>query len=171
VVVLLGLWGASLCLGDVDIPDHALVLPPDLRAFAWIEQNTPRESRFLVNAQPAFYETATIGTDGGWWMPLLAGRQTTIPPMNYSFEQEPWDGYRDSINNLYQEIESKGIDDPEVINELRLRGVTHVYIGQQNGGVSHFGPSNFDLEALQSSPYYRLVYRQDRVWIFEVLPE
>ena len=167
----LGVWGAWLRLGDVDIPRHALVLAPDLRAFAWIRENTPQEARFLVNAQPAFFDTASIGTDGGWWLPLLAGRQTTLPPMNYSFEQEPWSGYQQWINSLYQEIEAWGIDHPEVIKELHQRGVTHIYIGQQQGSVSFFGPSNFDLDALQSSPHFRLVYRQDRVWIFQVLPE
>lgn len=169
--ICLGLWGVGLRLADVDIPDHALVLPPDLRAFAWITDNTPEAARFLVNAQPAFYETTVVGTDGGWWLPFLAGRQTTIPPMNYSFEQEPWSGYQQWINSLYQEIEANGIDHPAVIAELRRRGVTHVYIGQQQGSVSHFGPANFDLQALQASPHYRLVYRQDRVWIFEVLPQ
>lgn len=170
-LICLGIWGTWLRTSDVDIPKHALVLAPDLRAFAWIRENTPPEARFLVNAQPAFYETASIGTDGGWWLPLLARRQTTIPPMNYSFEQEPWSGYQQWINSLYQEIETLGIDHPAVIRELRQRGVSHVYIGQQQGSVSFFGPSIFDLEALQSSPHYRLVYRQDRVWIFEVLPK
>jgi hypothetical protein len=171
VVVACGLWGAWLRLGDVDITKHALVLPPDLRAFEWIEANLPPEARLLVNGHLAFYETAAVGTDGGWWLPLLAGRQTTIPPMNYSFEEEPWPGYQDWINGLYKEIEEKGIDHPDVLDELRERGVSHVYIGQQQGSVSHFGQFNFDLEAMQASPHYRTVYRQDRVWIFEVLPE
>jgi len=171
VVVACGLWGAWLRLGDVDIPEHALVLPPDLRAYQWIEANLPSEARLLVNGHLAFYETAAVGTDGGWWLPLLAGRQTTIPPMNYSFEEEPWPGYQDWINSLYKEIEAKGIDHPDVLDELSERGVSHVYIGQQQGSVSHFGQFNFDLGAIQASPHYRPVYRQDRVWIFEVLPE
>ncbi len=170
-VLAAGVWGAWLRLSDVDIPEHALVLPPDQRAFEWIENNLPPEARLLVNGHLAFYETAAVGTDGGWWLPLLAGRQTTIPPMNYSFEEEPWPGYQDWINSLYKEIEEKGIDHPDVLNELSERGVSHVYIGQQQGSVSHFGQFNFDLQALQSSPFYRLVYRQDRVWVFEVLPE
>ncbi|MGW8251757.1 MAG: DUF6541 family protein, partial [Anaerolineales bacterium] len=169
-VLLLGAWGARQRLSDVDIAGHALVLSPDLRAFHWIRDNLPAEARFLVNAHLTFYDTSTAGTDGGWWLPLLTGRQTTIPPMNYAFEQEPWPGYRDWINVLYKEIEEKGIDHPDVLRELRQRGVTHVYIGQQQGSVSFFGQFNFDLQALQSSPYFREVYSQDRVRIFEVLP-
>jgi hypothetical protein len=171
LVVVVGLWGAKERLGDVDIASHALVLSPDLRAIQWIEQNLPPEARLLVNAHLVFYDTATAGTDGGWWLPLLAGRQTTIPPMNYSFEQEPWPGYRDWINGLYVDIQTKGIDHPDVLAELRQRGVTHVYIGQQQGSVSFFGQFNFDLQALASSPDYRPVYQQDRVRIYEVLPE
>lgn len=170
-VILIAAWGARQRLDDVDITSHALVLSPDLRAFRWIEENLPAEARFLVNAHLAFYDTASVGTDGGWWLPLLTGRQTTIPPMNYSFEQEPWPGYRDWINDLYKLIQAKGIDHPDVLRELRQRGVTHVYIGQQRGKVSFYGQFNFDLQALEASPDYRLVYSQDRVRIYEVLPE
>ncbi len=170
-VVLTGIWGARQRLNDVDIASHALVLTPDLRAFDWIEEELPAEARFLVNAHLAFYDTASVGTDGGWWLPLLAGRQTTIPPMNYSFEQEPWPGYRERINDLYKQIQAKGITHPDVLQELRQRGVTHVYIGQQQGKVSFFGQFNFDMQALESSPYFRPVYIQDRVRIYEVLPE
>jgi hypothetical protein len=170
-VIAAACWGAWQRLGDVDIPDHALVLPPDLRAFEWVEANLPPESRFLLNGHLAFYDTTAVGTDGGWWLPLLAGRQTTIPPMNYAFEEEPWTGYQDWINSLYEEIQAKGIDHPDVLDELSERRISHVYIGQQQGSVSQFGQFNFDLQALQASPRYRLVYRQDRVWIFQVLPE
>ncbi len=170
-VVMTGMWGARQRLGDVDIASHALVLSPDLRAFQWVQDNLPAEARFLVNAHLTFYDTASVGTDGGWWLPLLAGRQTTIPPMNYSFEQEPWPGYRDWINDLYKQIQAKGIDHPDVIQELHQRGVTHVYIGQQQGQVSFFGQFNFDMQALESSPNYHPVYSQDRVRIYEVLPK
>ena len=165
-----GLWGAWLRQADVQIGEHALALRPDLRAYRWIEENLPGDAHFLVNALLAFGKSTTSGTDGGWWLPLLAGRQITIPPMNYTFEDEPRPGYREWINALYKEIEAKGIADPAVLEMLRERRVSHVYIGQQQGSVSHFGVHNFDLDALQSSPDYRPVYHQDRVWIFEVMP-
>jgi hypothetical protein len=58
-----------------------------------------------------------------------------------------------------------------VLQELHQRGVTHVYIGQQQGKVSFFGQFNFDMQALDSSSNFRPVYSQDRVRIYEVLPK
>ncbi len=171
LVITAGVWVFNERLQDIQIGDHALALRPDLRAAEWIRKNLPADSRFLVNADLVFNESTTVGTDGGWWLPITAGRQTTIPPMNYSFEKEPWPGYREWINSLYLEIEELGIDSPQVVDEMRRRGITHVYIGQQQGSVSNFGTHNFDLEALQASKSFRPIYHQDRVWIFEVLPE
>jgi len=170
LVISAGFWVFGARQQDIQIDEHALVLRPDLRAAEWIRDNLPAESRFLVNADLAFSESTTVGTDAGWWLPLTAGRQTTIPPMNYSFEREPWPGYREWVNSLYQQIDELGIDNPQVVDELRRRGVTHVYIGQQQGGVSDFSTRSFDPAALLSSPSFTPVYHQDRVWIFEVLP-
>lgn len=171
VAIAAGVLAFSVRQQDIQIDQHAMALRPDLRAAEWIRENTPTDTRFLVNADLAFSDSTTVGTDGGWWLPLTAGRQITIPPMNYSFEEEPWPGYRDWINDLYLMIDELGIDHPQVVGALRKRGVTHVYIGQQQGSVSHFGTHTFNLDALQSSPYYKPVYNQDRVWIFEVLPQ
>jgi hypothetical protein len=167
----IGIWTFGMRQQDISISDHALALRPDLRAAGWIRENLPPDALFLVNADLAFGESTTVGTDGGWWLPLTAERQTTIPPMNYSFERLPWPGYREWINSLYEQINAQGIADPQVVDELHKRGVTHVYIGQQQGGVSFFGRHNFDLAALLSSPDYQPVYHQDRVWIFEVQPQ
>jgi hypothetical protein len=51
---------------------------------------------------------------------------------------------------------------------LKERGVTHVYIGQQGGRVGNPGPPLLQAGLLSESPYYRVVYHQDRVWIFEM---
>jgi hypothetical protein len=60
------------------------------------------------------------------------------------------------------------LNDPEVLDELNRRGLTHVYIGQLQGSVNS-GGEKLDLEELQDSPHYAPVYQQDRVWIFEVV--
>ncbi len=170
-VVWASVWAFGIRQADIQISEHALALRPDMRAAAWIQSNLPPETRFLVNADLVYSESTTVGTDGGWWLPLTAGRQTTIPPMNYSFEKEPYPGYRQSINDVYLLIDELGIENPAVLNELRKRGVTHVYIGQQQGSVGFFGVHTFDLDALEASSDFSQVYAQDRVRIFEVLPE
>jgi hypothetical protein len=62
-----------------------------------------------------------------------------------------------------------GVDAPAVLDLLDDEGVTHVYIGQQQGRVNYSGPHILDPETLLKSPDYRLVYHQDRVWIFELV--
>jgi hypothetical protein len=47
--------------------------------------------------------------------------------------------------------------------------VSHVYIGQQHGKVNS-SEGGLNLEELLSSPHFRPVYHQDRVWIFEIIP-
>lgn len=164
----IGLWGARERLRDVAIAQHALVTRPDLRAADWIQANTPQTSRFLVNSFLAYGDTLVAGSDAGWWLPLLAGRATTLPPINYSSEQGPRPDYLDWTNALTVAIQERGLEDAQVRALLKERGVTHVYIGQQGGRVGNPGPPLLQAGLLSESPYYRVVYHQDRVWIFEM---
>lgn len=167
LLVLVALWGARQRLTDLHLPQHALVARPDLRAAAWIDRNIPPESRFLVNSFLAYGGASAVGSDAGWWLPLLARRQTTLPPLTYAAEQGPHPNYREEVNSLTAEILDEGVDHPEVIRRLSGQGVTHVYIGQRQGRVNYAGPVLEPLELL-ASPYFSLVYHQDRVWIFAI---
>lgn len=169
-LLLAGLAGARLRLADIRPQVYALVTRPDERASLWLQANLPAQSRLLVNAFPAFYGSAVVGADGGWWLPLLAQRPTTLPPINYTFEAEPWPGYRQAVNGLVADIARLGIDHPQVLAELQQQGVTHLYLGQRQGGLNNPGPPLLQAAALQESPYFNPIYHQDRVWIFEVLP-
>ena len=165
----LGLWGARARLRDVAIAQHALVTRPDLRAAAWIQANTPQTARFLVNSFLAYGDTLVAGSDGGWWLPLLARRATTLPPINYSSEQGSRPDYLAWTNALTEAIQAYGLDDSQVRTLLKERGVSHVYIGQQQGQVGNPEPALLQAGQLSKSPYFRAVYHQDRVWIFEML--
>lgn len=162
----LGLWGAAQRLGDVDRRAHALLTRPDLHAAAWIRANTPGDSHFLVDSFFAFHDSLIVGGDGGWWLPLLARRTTTLPPINYATEAGPRLDYRARVNELPDRIASLGIGHPDVLELLQDRGVTHVYVGQRRGAVNNPGPPLLDPEAVLASEGYEPVYHQDRVWIF-----
>jgi len=168
LVVGAGLWGARGRLGDLHAAEHALVTRPDVRAAAWIRENIPGEARFLVNSFLAYDDALIVGSDGGWWLPLLARRETTLPPINYGSEQGPRPGYREWINLMSAEVLSKGIDHPDVLALLRARGITHIYLGQRKGQVNYGGPV-LEPERLLASPHFRPVYHQDRAWVFEIL--
>ncbi len=171
VAVALGvaLWGAPRRLADLEPMRYALATSADERAAAWIAGNTPPDARFLVNGFFAYGNTATVGSDGGWWLPLLAGRQTTLPPLTYTSERGPRPDYRQWVNQLTAAVQQKGVDSPAVLRLLRERGVTYVYIGQRQGRVNDAGPQALAPETLLKSPHFRPVYHQDRVWVFEVL--
>jgi hypothetical protein len=169
-VFVVGILGARQRLSDLQVVQDALVTRPDIRAAEWIQQNTPQDARFLVNSFFAYNDSSIVGSDGGWWLPLLARRQTTLPPLNYSSERGPRPDYVLWVNTLTTEIQNKGIEHPDVLALLRARGIAYVYSGQRQGRVNYGGPDILEPEQLLASPNFRLVYHQDRVWIFKIVP-
>jgi len=168
-VILLGLAGAVQRLRDVQFAQNALAVRPDLRAATWIQANTPQDAHFLVNSFFAFGDSLIAGSDGGIWLPLLAGRSTTLPPINYTLEEGPRPDYVSWTNALTAAIQVKGISDTDVIAMLKERGITHVYIGQQQGRVNSPGPL-LDPAQLLADPHFSLIYHQDQVYVFKVIP-
>jgi hypothetical protein len=167
---IISLWGASQRLDEIKPDQFALVTRPDGRAASWINSQTAEDSRFLVNFFFAYGNSVVVGSDGGWWLPLLAVRKNTLPPLTYGVESSGTALDRLQINALMQEIQSSGLTDPQVAAELSQRGVTHVYLGQRQGSVNNPGQPVFDPQQLQASPLYRLIYHRDRVWVFELQP-
>ncbi len=169
VVCAVAAMGVPARMKDLRVAQHALVTRPDLRAMAWIRENTPEDARFLINSFFAYSESVVVGSDGGWWLPLLAGRANTVPPLNYGTEQGPFPEYRKWVNELTEQVQEEGLDHPETIAQLRQRGINYVYIGQQQGHVNYSGPGTLDPQELLTGGHYRPVYHQDRVWVFEVV--
>ena len=122
-----------------------------------------------MNAFPAYGGALVAGSDAGWWLPILAHRRTNLPPLNYGNEQGPNADYRLWVNALPADMASKGVDDPSVLSELHARGLTYVYIGNRDGRVNNAAGPHLEGEQFSASSHYRLVYREDRVWIFEIL--
>ncbi len=166
-LILFGSVGAVQRLRDVQFAIDALAVRPDMRAATWIQANTPEDAHFLVNSFFAFGDSLVAGSDGGLWLPLLAGRSTTLPPINYTLEDGPRPDYVAWTNALTAAIQAKGISDPDVFAMLKERGITHVYIGQQQGRVNSPGPL-IDPEQLQADPHFTLLYHQDQVYVFQV---
>ena len=123
IIVCMGLWGLPQRIKDLNIPTYALVTRPDLRAMEWIQEHTPVDATFLVNSFFAYNNTLVAGSDGGWWLPMLAKRNTSLPPITYSFEEGAGTTNLIETNNLSWEIKTKGITNPEVISLLKKRGI------------------------------------------------
>ena len=169
LMIGLGVAGARTRMGDVQAHQHAMVTRPDVRAVAWVRENTPEDAKFWINSFFAYGGSVIVGSDGGWWLPLLAERSNTVPPLNYDLEEEMWPGYQEWVNDLTGQLQEAGIDEPQTLASLKERGVTHVYVGQRQGRVNYGGPHVLDPETLLQSRHYRPVYHQDRVWVFELV--
>ena len=155
--VALAFWG-SWHLVDVLNPITVLVTPDDLRAMEWVAENTPPEARFLINTGKWMQELR-MGTDAGWWLPLLAKRQVSLPSVLYA--QGPR-AYREAVNDLARAVEeSASLDDATLRERLAREGITHVFVGARGGRLM---PQDLD-----ASPYYRLRYASGPVRVYELV--
>jgi hypothetical protein len=168
LIFLVTIYGIRFRVTDIDIPKNALSVRPDIVAAEWINENIPDGSRFYVNSFFAYGGTLVVGSDGGWWLPLLANRSTTLPPLTYGIEPGPVEDYIAYVNFLVGMVQKQGMTDPDVIKLFREYGVTHIYIGQQQGSVNAPAGTQIEVNELLHSPFYTPIYHIDRVWIFEL---
>jgi len=156
VLAMVSVWGAWSSVNVVN-PVTVLVKDADLIAYGWIKAEIPEDALFLVNTRP-WQLGMYMGTDGGWWIPLLTGRETTMPPVLYTMGAPDYVEHVNRIADLTQRV---ALDDACVLDLLRQAGVTHVYIGAKGGPITP--------RSLLSSPHYRRVYSSGEVWIFEFM--
>ena len=124
---------------------------------------------FLVNSFLAYNQSSAVGSDAGWWLPLLGQRRSTLPPLTYTSEQGFDADLQSSVKALSAAVSQEGAADPNVLGMLAEKHVTYVYIGQQQGMVNNPGPV-LDPTVLGKDGHFSPVYHQDRVWVFKILP-
>lgn len=175
--VLLALWGVGWQRNIVNTAAYQLVAPADMRAMEWIRNNTPAGARFLVNAFPAYDGTLIAGSDAGWWLPLLSGRQSSLPPLAYGSERGVSEvpAVRDATINLWIALRGAPLADgrpiridvtrPEALSLLRARGITHVYSGAERSPERE-NADYIDTSALRSSGAFQMIYDRDGVEVF-----
>ena len=170
LVIVIGGLGARARASELR-PQFQMVTNTDAEAMRWIQVNTPADARFLVNSFFAYSDHYLVGSDAGWWIPLLAGRDNTVPPLLYASEAALNPHYVSQVHALARYVEDASFDDLKTMEWLHQQGITHVYIGAQGGRINEPDHPLLDAEALQASPYTNVVYSQNGVWIFELLPE
>ncbi len=162
-----GVWLAGLALvGAVSLPgqlkivarDTGFVWPADVPALAWVKVETPADALFYI-ATTFWTPVVAHGLDAGYYLPLLAGRQTIMPLQNY------WpDGPAEEsalINQRARDLAAA--QDPDALwTRLRDYGVTHVYIGAR--------PTQLDPQFFLARPdLYAQLYAVDGVYVFAVV--
>jgi len=173
IILVVLVFGSSIGsirarLNNVQPASHALVTRSDVRATKWIDEKLPSDAKFLVNSFFAYGNSLVVGADAGWWLPLLANRENSQPPITYGSERGPTADYVTRTNKLVSDIQTKGVSHPDVVAELQERNYTHIYIGQQQGQVNASSPPMLNPKELLNDQNFNLLYHQDRVWIFEI---
>jgi len=155
-IALVALWGAWQMLPIIN-PATVLATRDDVAAMDWIRRRIPSDARFLINVR--HWQGGTyVGADGGYWIPLLTGRDTILPPVIYIYGSAE---YVKGINDLAEAIIAvESFDEESTRRLLDDNGVTHVYLGARGGSITP--------EMLMDSLYYRPVYSNGAVWIFRM---
>ena len=168
IVLLLTAFGTVARFDDINVRRHSLVMHADRIAATWLSENTNEDSLILVNSFFTVGEGSVVGSDAGWWLPYLADRNTTLPPITYSSESSPDAGYIAWVNALPALVLENGIDDPDVLELLAARGVTHVFIGARDGLIGNRRGPRLDLDGLRDTEHYLEVFELDGATVFEV---
>ena len=122
-----------------------------------------------MNGFVAYGGTAVVGSDAGWWIPLLASRANTVPPLTYVAERPEDPTYVEQVRNDLLYLEQVSPTSEEGVRFLQETGVTHVYVGVREGGVGDPDEPLLDVRALSAHPAFRIVYNWEGVRIYELV--
>ncbi len=139
VVILLSggfaAWGFSLGKNIVN-PVTVLVTEDDLAALDWINENTPKDARFLINT--TYWLGGTYrGVDGGGWILPYTGRWALVPTVFYGFSPDAqWAGEIRQWGEEASQIETCSEDFWRLVDEADL---DYVYIREGSGALQAEG--------------------------------
>ncbi len=176
IVVIAGIpVQTNVIEGDTQLVTHA-----DMAAMQWIREHTQPDARFLVNSFPAYGGTLIAGNDAGWWLPLLTGRASTLPPITYGSEQSEDPSYARQVNALATALRGQPLTDlsavqidlttSRALRMLRKANIDYVYIGARTSP----GPGRadvIDVERLRQSSAFQISYQSKGVTIFQIRTE
>ncbi len=137
----------------VHIKDNLTLQPADRTAFAWIRTHTPETSRFVLitGGHP-------LNDSVSEWFPVLAGRQSLLTVFGAEWRNDGQFAERLDRYRAVQDCNLQGMACLE--GETESSAFTHLYIELPSALA----------EQLADSPRYRVLYRTDRVILFERLP-
>mgnify|MGYP000318422463 CR=1 FL=1 len=151
-------WGGWQSRSVIN-PETVFVSRADLQAFDWIRQNTPPDARFLINTTQ--WMTGVFrGVDGGYWLPLITGRQTLLPPALYTLGKA---GEVQRINDWAERASRLSACDEAFRSLVQESGAAYVYLREGRGSLQP--------NALLNCADVVLIYRRGGVFIFEIKPQ
>jgi hypothetical protein len=143
-------------------PYRFFVTSEDIAAMEWIKANAPGDALFAVNTY-FWLPYAPHGTDAGYWIPYFTNRKTTVGTMLNHLGT--WE-YQSHIVEMSRSVERVSQDPTAALNDLRAFGVDYIYIGK----LGDFSGTGLDATQLIAAKDTALVYQQDGVFIFQIMP-
>jgi hypothetical protein len=156
VLAYAGVRGLPIQTGMVNAAT-VLATEADAPALEWIAHHTPEDAMFLVNSWH-WQAGLWASSDAGYWIWPLTGRRTTMPTLDYAFDRA-WLAEVNAFNEGLARVTD--FSSPQTVAQLRAAGVSHVFIGAKGG--------NLKPEMFVGNPYYRLLYANGAVWVFELV--
>jgi hypothetical protein len=160
--LLVGVIGSAL-LGAQQLlpiinPSTILSRKSDLSAIRWIDLNIPDDQTILINPFAWGYGLYA-GSDGGAWIPALAGNPTIPPPVLYGLGPET---EISRINQICEDIFRYSNSPDELWNSLVVSNIEYIYIGARGGPLS--------ANSLASNTHFMVIFQSNNTWVFQVLP-
>jgi hypothetical protein len=152
-LIVSGVWQTRSIINQSTV----LATYADLRAIEWIGQNTPPNARFFINVNHWQYGIYR-GSDGGWWITPLSGRETILPPALYPLG-EP--GFVDEVNKRAAAASQVKACSPEFWEMVQSARLTHVYVNGAQGSEQQ--------EILQTCSGVSLLYSSEGVSIYAIV--
>jgi hypothetical protein len=165
-----GLVAAALACGFVGSHARAadiegfryFVTREDIGAMDWIRENTPADSLFAVNTF-FWLPYAPHGTDAGYWIPYLTGRQTTAGVMLLTLAGDEYQPWILALARAAEELESNHT----AVKSLQSLGVDYVYLGR----MGDFSGPGLSADLLSQSSLARLCYHEGGVSIYQIITQ
>ena len=79
--------------------------------------------------------------------------------------------YSKDVVTLVAGLETTSLDSENGLNLLCEHDITHIYIGQGQGEVGYGATQLFSPDMLAENQAYQLIYRHDRIYIYEFDPQ
>lgn len=170
ILVIIGIYGSQKNARIVNPYDHTFITDPDLQAMNWIRANTKEDDKIFILTQ-RFKQTSAIGYDAGWWISVLTGRQTNLPPQYALIMEEPIDpNYNTQVLDWTFDLETFPIYARRGIDILCKNNFEYVYLGQYGRYVADGSKERYEDTRLivRTQPNFELAYQIDQVSIYKL---
>lgn len=172
-----------------DLSRWNYVQPADLKAFRWVQANTPPDAKFLISSQISYKGRGVTASDAGMWLPLLAQRNVSVPALSAWTERpltptfftmtkqlaeytQPLTSTNPSDESTQLKLvenqtiaQPRTLSDPVTLGLMKTLGISYIYSGA-GGGASQ---PRLDLTTMRRDvQHYKLVYFSEGVYIFAV---